>query len=56
MLDVIFILAAIEQLHTGRQMFRLVPGVSIDAPGTGCQQHGSADHEHEGEPQDHGAV
>src|SRR5258708_1168344 len=32
MLGIVFVLAAVEQLDTGRQVLRLVPGVGIHAP------------------------
>ena len=45
MLGVVLVLAAIQELDTGREMFRLVPGVGVDAPAAGCEYAGEENDE-----------
>ncbi len=53
-LDVVFVLAAVEKLHARGQMFRLIPGVAVDAPCTGrCakrQENDRRERDSHGEP------
>ena len=38
MLGVVLVVALVEQLDTGGEVLRLVPGVGVDAPAAGDQQ------------------